>query len=318
VTELFPLAGKRIWVSGHRGLAGAALVRRLASENCALLTVDRGTLDLTRQQPVEEWIARNRPDLIFIAAGRVGGIQANVSHPGSFLYENVLIEANIMEAARRGGIAKLVRMGSSSVYPRTAPQPLTEETPMREALEPTNAAYSIAKIAGLEMADAYRKEYGCDYISATPTNLYGPGDNFDLASSHVLPALIRKAHDAKVRQELELVLWGSGLARREFMHCDDCADALVFLAKHHSCEGHVNVGVGEDVSILELTRTVAEVVGFRGLINCDTTKPDGMPRKLLSIEKLQAMGWRPRIALRDGIASTYRWYLDNLDRLRGV
>jgi GDP-L-fucose synthase len=209
-------------------------------------------------------------------------------------------------------------MGSSSVYPRLAPQPLLEHSLLREALEPSNAAYSIAKIAGLEMADAYRREYGCNFISATPTNLYGPCDNFDLASSHVLPALIRKAHEAKVTGAAELIIWGSGEARREFMHVDDCADALVFLAKHHSGEGHVNVGVGEDVSILELTRMVAEIVGFSGAIRPDISRPDGIPRKLLSIDKLTMLGWRPRIPLYDGIAATYRWFVENVESLRGA
>jgi GDP-L-fucose synthase len=314
----FSLTGKLVWVAGHRGLVGSALVRRLAKEDCKILTAEHDELDLTRQQPVEDWIAQKCPNLIFLAAGRVGGIQANISHPGGFLYENTLIEMNVMEAARRTRTAKLLRMGSSSVYPRLAPQPLLEHSLLREALEPSNAAYSIAKIAGLEMADAYRREYGCNFISATPTNLYGPCDNFDLASSHVLPALIRKAHEAKVTGAAELIIWGSGEARREFMHVDDCADALVFLAKHHSGEGHVNVGVGEDVSILELTRMVAEIVGFSGAIRPDISRPDGIPRKLLSIDKLTMLGWRPRIPLYDGIAATYRWFVENVESLRGA
>lgn len=307
----FDLTGKRIWVAGHRGLVGAALMRRLAAERCELLTADRETLDLTRQQPVEEWVARQKLDMIFLAAGRVGGIQANLSHPGAFIYENVMMEANVMEAARRQGVAKLLRIGSSAAYPPVAQQPLVEDAMLREALEPTNAPYSVAKITGLEMADAYRREYGCDFISVTPTNLYGPGDNFDPLRSHVLPALIRKAHEAKVANALELVIWGRGVVRREFMHVDDCADALVFLAQRHSGEGHVNVGVGEDISIRELVQLVADIVGFRGSIRPDPTRPEGAPRKLLSVDKLKALGWKPRITLRDGIADTYRWFMAN-------
>lgn len=313
----FPLAGKRVWVSGHKGLIGSALLRRLQSENCEILTVDRQTLDLTRQQPVENWVARERPDVIFLAAGRVGGILPNSLHPGGFLYDNAALVTNIIEAARRANVARLIFLGSSCIYPRHAPQPIPEEALLSGPLEPTNEAYAIAKIVGMKMVESYRREYGCDFISAMPTNLYGPNDNFDLANSHVLPALIRKAHEARIRGDGSLVVWGSGTPRREFLHADDCADALVFLAQNYSEALHVNVGTGEDISILELTRLVADVVGFEGDIRNDLTKPDGMPRKLLSVARLNGLGWRPRISLREGLQSTYRWLLDNQSQARG-
>jgi len=311
---LFPLDGKRVWVAGHRGMVGSALVRRLQTENCTVLTVGRATLDLRRQQPVEDWITANRPDVIFLAAARVGGIMANASRPAEFLHDNLAIQTNVIAAARKGDVGKLVFLGSSCIYPRLAPQPITEDALLTGSLEPTNEAYAIAKIAGLKMAAFYRREFGCDFISAMPTNLYGPGDNFDLANSHVLPALIRKAHEAKRAGAPDLVIWGTGQPLREFLHVDDCADALVYLAKHYSAESHVNVGVGQDISILDLAKLVAEIVGFAGTIRIDPSKPDGTPRKLLSVDKLNGLGWRPRIGLKDGITATYRWYLDNPDR----
>lgn len=308
---LFPLAGKRVWVAGHRGMVGSALVRRLQSENCTILTVDRAALDLRRQQPVEDWIAANRPDAIFLAAAKVGGILANASRPAEFLHDNLAIQTNVIAAAQSAGVGKMVFLGSSCIYPRLAPQPITEDTLLTGPLEPTNEAYAIAKIAGLKMAAFYRREFGCDFISAMPTNLYGPGDNFDLANSHVLPALIRKAHEAKLAGAAELVIWGTGQPLREFLHVDDCADALVHLAKHYSGESHINVGVGLEISILDLASLVAQIVGFTGAIRTDPSKPDGTPRKLLSVDKLNGLGWQSRIALKDGIAATYRWYLDN-------
>ena len=307
----YSLSRKKVWVAGHKGMVGSGLVRRLAAENCEILTADRKTLDLTDQKAVSAWTAKNKPDAVFLAAAKVGGILANDTYPGQFLYENLVIETNIVEAARREGASKLLFLGSSCIYPKFAPQPISEDALLTGPLEPTNEWYAIAKIAGLKLAQAYRREYGCDFISAMPTNLYGPGDNFDLQSSHVVPALIRKTHEAKKANASEIVMWGTGTPRREFLHVDDCADALVHLMKTYSGEQHVNVGTGEDVTIQELTETVAEVVGFTGRIAKDATKPDGTPRKLLNVSKLNGLGWKARISLRDGLAATYRWFLEN-------
>jgi GDP-L-fucose synthase len=305
----FALQGKRVWVAGHRGLVGAALVRRMAGEGCTVLTVDRHTLDLTRQDRVEHWMAQARPQAVIIAAAKVGGILANDSYPVDFLYVNLMIEANIVQAAWKEGVEKLLLLGSSCIYPKHAPQPIPEGALLTGPLEPTNEWYAIAKIAGIKLVQAYRKQYGCDFISAMPTNLYGPSDNYDLDSGHVLPALIRKANEAKVRGEKKLIIWGTGAPRREFLHVDDCADALMSIMKFYSDGEHINVGSGEDLTILELARLVADVVGFSGEIVMDLLKPDGTPRKLMNGEKLRALGWRPRIALRDGIADAYRAFL---------
>jgi GDP-L-fucose synthase len=306
---LFPLAGKRVWVAGHRGMVGSALVRRLASENCEILTVGRTDLDLRRQTATFDWVRDTRPDAIFLAAAKVGGILANASAPGAFLYDNLAISTNVIEAARQANVGKLLFLGSSCIYPRLAPQPIAEDALLTGPLEPTNEAYAIAKIAGLKLAQACRREHGCDFISAMPTNLYGPGDNFDLATSHVLPALIRKAHDARQSGAPALTIWGSGTPRREFLHVDDCADALVFLMQNYSADEHVNVGTGEDIAVLDLARMVAETMGFTGDIQTDPSKPDGTPRKLLSVAKLRALGWRHRIGLREGIAASAQWFL---------
>lgn len=306
---MFNLAGKRIWVAGHRGMVGSAVVRRLQSESCEILTASRDIVDLTDQSAVRAWIASERPDAIVLAAAKVGGILANDSYPVDFLYENLMIEANIIEAAHRADVNRLLFLGSSCIYPKFAPQPITEDALLTGPLEPTNEWYAIAKIAGIKLAQAYRRQYGRDYISAMPTNLYGPGDNFDLQSSHVLPALIRKAHEAKLADAESITIWGTGTPRREFLHVDDCADACVFLLGGYSDTEHVNVGSGEDVTILELTQMVCESVGFPGDIVTDTSKPDGTPRKLMSADKLRGMGWQPRISLTEGIASTYAWFL---------
>jgi GDP-L-fucose synthase len=300
---IFSLSGKRVFVAGHRGMVGSALVRRLAGERCEILTAGRAQMDLTRQGEVEAWFAAHRPQVVFLAAAKVGGILANDSFPADFLYENLMIEANVMEAAFRAGVEKLVFLGSSCIYPKLAPQPIPESALLTGPLEPTNEWYAIAKIAGIKLAQAYRRQHGCDFISAMPTNLYGPGDNFDLQTSHVLPALIRKAHEAKARGDATLTIWGTGTPRREFLHVDDCADAVVFLAQHYSGDEPVNVGSGEDITILELAKLVCEVVGFQGEIVCDTSKPDGTPRKLMSGAKLKAMGWEPTVDLRDGVAA---------------
>lgn len=302
---LYNLEGKRVWVAGHRGMVGSAIVRRLEAEHCEVLTVGRNEVDLRNQQQVTDWVSTNKPQAVFLAAAKVGGILANDTRPAEFLYENLMIEANIIDASYRAGVEKLLFLGSSCIYPKFADQPITEDALLTGALEPTNEWYAIAKIAGIKLAQAYRKQYGCDFISAMPTNLYGPGDNFDLASSHVLPALIRKAHEAKMRGDTEMVIWGTGTPRREFLHADDCADALVFLMKTYSDESHVNVGSGEDISILDLTKLICEIVGFDGEIKHDLSKPDGTPRKLMSADKLRTMGWKPTVNLADGVAETY-------------
>lgn len=312
----FDLSGKRVWVAGHRGMVGSAVVRRLARENCEIITAGRDKADLKRQSEVEAFLKEARPDVVVMAAAKVGGILANDTYPVDFLYDNLMIEANIVEASHQVGVEKFLFLGSSCIYPKFAEQPIREDSLLTGSLEPTNEWYAIAKIAGIKLAQAYRKQYGHDYISAMPTNLYGPGDNFDLNSSHVMPALIRKAHEAKLRGDKEIVMWGTGQPRREFLHADDCADALVFLLKNYSDHEHVNVGSGEDVSILELTKLVCAVVGFQGEIVHDLTKPDGTPRKLMSADKLRGMGWRPQVGLEEGIAATYTAFLEGEYRER--
>ena len=305
----YKLAGKRVWVAGHRGMVGGALVRRLAEEGCEVLVADRRDADLSRQSEVEQWMAAHKPQAVFVAAAKVGGILANDTRPAEFIYDNLMIEANVVDAAYRNGVEKLLCLGSSCIYPKLAPQPIVEEALLSGPLEPTNEWYALAKIAGIKLCQAYRRQYGCDFISAMPTNLYGPGDNYDLASGHVLPALIRKAHEAKQRGTASMVIWGTGTPRREFLHVDDFADALVLLMKRYSSAEHVNVGSGEDLTIVELAQAVCEVVGFAGGIERDLSKPDGTPRKLMSGDKLRAMGWRPRIGLREGIAASYASFL---------
>ena len=305
---LYPLSGKRVWVAGHRGMVGSALLRRLEREKCEVLTVDREKLDLRRQQAVEDWMSESRPQAIFVSAAKVGGILANATEPVPFLSDNLFIAANVIHAAATNGVEKLLYLGSSCIYPKFAPQPIKESTLLTGALEPTNEWYAIAKIAGLKLCEAYRRQYGCDFISAMPTNLYGPEDNFDLNSSHVIPALIWKAHAAKVEARPEFVIWGSGTPRREFLHVDDAADALVRLMTHYSGESHVNVGSGSDISILELAKLIARVVGFPGKVVSDPSKPDGVPRKLLDSSRLTRLGWRPHIGLAEGLASTYAWF----------
>lgn len=308
---IFPLAGRRVFVAGHRGMVGSALVRRLERTGAVVLTAARGEIDLRRQAETEDWLARARPEAVFIAAATVGGILANESRPGEFLYDNLMIAANLIEAARRARVAKLLFLGSSCIYPRLAPQPMAEEALLTGPLEPTNQWYAIAKIAGLKLCAAYRRQYGCDFISAQPTNLYGPGDRYDLMASHVIPALIAKTHHAKATGAAEVEIWGTGRPRREFLHVDDLADALAFLMERYSGESQVNIGWGKDVSIAELAQLVAEVVGYRGGFRYATDKPDGAPRKLLDVGKLAALGWQPRIALRDGLVDAYRWFLSN-------
>jgi len=306
---IFPLEGKRVWVAGHRGMVGSAISRRLAQEGCELIVAGREVVDLGRQADVEAFMAGEKPDAIFLAAAKVGGILANDTRPAEFLHDNLVIETNVINSAYQNGVSKLLFLGSSCIYPKLAPQPIMESSLLTGPLEPTNEWYAIAKIAGIKLAQAYRKQYGADFISAMPTNLYGPGDNFDLNSSHVMPALIRKAHEAKLANSPQVTIWGTGTPRREFLHADDCADACVFLMKHYSQAEHVNIGSGEDISIAELTATIMDIVGFDGDILTDLSKPDGTPRKLMSNHVLGSMGWRPRISLNEGIKSAYEYFL---------
>jgi GDP-L-fucose synthase len=305
---LFPLEGRCIFVAGHRGMVGSALVRRLEQQECRILTVARDAVDLRDQLAVDRWFDEHRPEAVLLAAARVGGIHDNETHPGDFLYDNLAIATNVIEAARRTGVAKLMFLGSSCIYPRLAPQPMPETCLLSGSLEPTNEWYAIAKIAGLKLCQAYRRQHGCDFVSVMPTNLYGPNDNFDLLAGHVLPALLAKI-DAAMREGRDTVeIWGSGRPRREFLHVDDLADAVVFLMKTWSEDEPINIGTGTDVTIAELARMIADVVGFTGQFVYDNSKPDGTPRKLLDISKLTALGWRPRITLQAGIRQTYEWY----------
>ncbi len=308
----YKLTGKCVWVAGHRGMVGSAIARRLKSENCEIVTAGREELDLRRQADVERWMQAVRPQAVFVAAATVGGILANDTRPVDFLYDNLVIESNVVETARRVGVEKLLFLGSSCIYPRLAPQPMSEDSLLTGPLEPTNQWYAVAKIAGIMFCRAYRRQYGLDYISVMPTNLYGPGDNFDLASSHVVPALIAKAHAAKLTRTNELAVWGTGAPLREFLHVDDLADAVVFLIQNYSGEEHVNIGTGSDISIKELAELVLRVVDVTATLDFDTQKPDGAPRKLLNSNKLFAMGWRPRIGLEDGLRQTYAWYLRHI------
>ncbi|RJY09468.1 GDP-L-fucose synthase [Aurantiacibacter aquimixticola] len=309
MSDSYDLKGKRVFVAGHRGLVGKAIMRRLENEDCQLLTVGREDCDLREQAQVRDWFAANTPDAVIVAAAKVGGILANDTYPAEFLYDNLMIEANVIDAAYRSGVEKLLFLGSSCIYPKMAPQPITEDALLTGPLEPTNEWYAIAKIAGIKLCQAYRKQYGADFISAMPTNLYGPGDSFDLENSHVLPALIRKAHEAKEAGDASFEIWGTGSPRREFLHVDDLADGAIFLLQNYSGHEHVNLGSSEDLPIVELAETVCEVVGFDGDITKDTSKPDGTPRKLMSGDKIAAMGWKPQIGLREGIADAYRAFL---------
>ena len=307
----YQLNSKRVWVAGHRGMVGSALVRRLANENCEVLTTGSDRLELRDAVAVKNWVTREMPDAVIVAAAKVGGIHANDTFPADFLYDNLMIEANIIHSAFQANVEKLLFLGSSCIYPKLAPQPIPESALLTGPLEPTNEWYAIAKIAGIKLCQAYRRQHGRNFISAMPTNLYGPNDNFDLMNSHVLPAMIRKMDDARRTCASHVVIWGSGTPRREFLHVDDCADALVHLLLHYSGDSHVNVGSGEDLTIRQIAELVRTAVGFTGEIRLDTTKPDGTPRKLLDITALRALGWSPRISLPDGLAATYDWYLAN-------
>jgi GDP-L-fucose synthase len=307
---VYALAGKRVYVAGHKGMVGSALVRRLEAEDCTLLTADRAALDLTDQAAVRGWMQQNRPQAMFIAAARVGGILANALRPADFLFENLMIETNLIQAAHESGVEKLLFLGSSCIYPRLAPSPIGEDALLTGPLEPTNDAYAIAKIAGIKLVEAFRTQHGDDFISAMPSNLYGPGDNFDLETGHVVAALIRKTHEARIAGK-PLILWGSGTPLREFLFVDDLADACIFLMTRYSDVGHVNVGTGEELSIAELASMVCEIVGYSGPIEPDLSKPDGAPRKLMDVGKLSGLGWHARTPLREGLALSYRWFLEH-------
>jgi len=309
---MYTLSGKRIYVAGHNGMVGRAVVRALEKEACTILTAERSDADLIRQSEVENWMQAQKPDAVIVCAARVGGILANDSYPADFIYDNLMIEANIIRAAHDIGVEKLLFLGSSCIYPKMAPQPMPEEALLTGALEPTNEWYAIAKIAGIKLCQAYRKQYGADFISAMPTNLYGPFDNFDLQSSHVIPALMRKCHEAKQAGAESMDVWGSGKVMREFLHVDDCAAGIVFLLKNYSDMQHVNLGTGEDVKIIELAETIKKVVGFDGSLTFDASKPDGTPRKLLDVSKIHQLGWRHQYDLQAGLKSAYDWFGKNL------
>ena len=303
---------EKIFVAGHRGMVGSALVRRLEAEGFKnLLTRDRSKLDLASESAVAKFFTEERPTIVIVAAAKVGGIKANNDFPVEFLLDNLLIQNNVIRSAYESGVRKLLFLGSSCIYPKFAPQPIPETSLLDGPLEPTNEAYAIAKIAGIKLCQAYNREYGANFISAMPTNLYGPNDNFDLETSHVLPALLRKAHEAKTRKDQKLIVWGTGKPRREFLHVDDLASACLLLLEKYDSPEIINVGCGEDVSIRELAELICDVVGFNGELAWDTTKPDGTPRKLLDVTKLRALGWKPAITLRNGVASTYEWFRAN-------
>src|ERR1035437_8550534 len=302
---LFDLQDKRVYVAGHKGMVGAAIVRRLASEGCQILTGDRNRLDLTNQQSTEAWLAQMRPDVIFLAAGLVGGIYANNTYPADFIANNLAIALNVIRAAHALGVKKLLALGSSCIYPKLAPQPMSEDALLTGPLEPTNEWYAIAKIAAIKLCEAYRKQHGCDFISVMPTNLYGLNDNYHPVNSHVPAALIRRFHEAKLANAPFVKVWGSGTPRREFLAVDDAADACVFVMKHYSELGFLNVGTGEDVTIREFAELVADVVDYNGKIVYDTSHPDGTPRKLLDVSKIRKLGWIPKTGLRDGLPRTY-------------
>ena len=308
----FELSGKRVWVAGHRGMAGSAIVRRLARENCEIVTATRGELDLLRQADVEAWLAENKIDTIFHAAATVGGILANSTRPADFLYENLMIAANVIHAAKQVQVRKLLFLGSSCIYPRMAPQPMREEDLLTGPLEPTNEWYAIAKIAGIKLCQAFRRQYGCNFVSVMPTNLYGPGDRYDLREGHVVAALIMKIHAAKVANSTTVELWGTGTPRREFLFSGDLADACVFVMKNYSGEMFLNVGTGRDMTILELAERIAKVVGWKGSFSFDKSKPDGMPRKVMDVSRLRDLGWSAPTSFDTGMEEAYRWYVANV------
>ncbi len=313
---MYDLRGKRIWVAGHRGMVGGAIARKLQAEDCEVLTVSREDVDLLRQAEVEAWVDQARPDAVILAAARVGGIHANNTQPASFLYDNLVIETNVIEAAHRSGVEKLLFLGSSCIYPKQAPQPMSEDCLLTGPLEPTNQWYAIAKIAGVMLCQAYRRQYDSDFISAMPTNVYGPGDNFHPEHSHVPAALLSRFHDAKDAGAPSVTVWGTGKPKREFIYVDDLADACVFLLKNYSGEQTINVGTGKEISIGEFAEAVRDTVGYQGEIEFDTSRPDGTPRKLLDVSRLHSLGWYAKTSLLDGLDRYYRWFVENQHSLR--
>jgi GDP-L-fucose synthase len=312
----YDLSAKRVWVAGHGGMVGSAIARRLASEDCEVLTVSHEELDLRDQAMVENWITEAKPEAVFLAAAKVGGIHANNTYPVDFLYDNLVIETNIIQGAHRAGVKKLLFLGSSCIYPREAAQPITEEALLTGPLEPTNEWYAIAKIAGIKLCQAYRRQHGSDFISAMPTNLFGPGDNFHPENSHVPAGLLTRFHQAKVDGSDEVTVWGTGSPKREFLYVDDLADACVFLMKHYSGETHINVGTGADITIRDFAKLIAKTVGFEGELAFDSSRPDGMERKLLDVSRLNALGWAAPTPLEDGLKRYYHWFKENITTLR--
>lgn len=316
-SPLFDLSGKRVYVAGHNGMMGAAIMRRLADEGAEVLVAERRALDLTDQPATEDWLAKMRPDAAFLAAGLVGGIHANNAFPADFIAVNLAIALNVVRGAHKAGVKKLLALGSSCIYPRLAPQPMTEDALLSGPLEPTNEWYAVAKIAAIKLCQAYRKQHGCDFISVMPTNLYGRNDNYHPVNSHVPAALIRRFHEAKLAKAPTVTVWGSGAPRREFLFADDAADACIFVMKHYSGAGILNIGTGEDISIGEFAALIGDVVGYNGKLQFDTSRPDGMPRKLLDVSKIRKLGWAPKTALRDGLAQAYADFLATGGRKAG-
>ena len=308
----FQMENTKVWIAGHRGLVGGAIAKRLSRENCSIVTIDRNKLDLRDQIGVKKWLEKEKPSVIIVAAAKVGGILANSTQPADFLYDNLVIETNIIKAAHEIEVKKLLFLGSSCIYPKDAKQPMVEEELLTGPLEKTNESYAIAKIAGLKLCEAYRTQYGCDFISAQPTNLYGEGDKFDPEMGHVIPALMVKAHKGKLNNYPKLNVWGSGTPKREFLYIHDLADALVYLLKNYSGKSHINIGTGEEFSIKQLAEKICDVVGFQGELVFDTTKPDGSPRKLVNNSRLAELGWKSKTSLDEGLTKTYKWYLDNM------
>jgi GDP-L-fucose synthase len=308
---IFPLQGRRVLVAGHKGMAGSSIVRRLEREGCEILKADREDIDMMRQAEVEDWLTALKPDALFLAAAKVGGIHANNTRPAEFLYDNLVIETNVIHTAYKVGVKKLLFLGSSCIYPRHASQPIKEEALLTGPLEPTNDAYALAKIAGIKLCESYRKQYGADFISAMPTNLYGPGDRYDLEHGHVVAALIMKIHAAKTAGAKEVVLWGTGTPLREFLYTEDLADGLVFLMKHYSGAAHINLGTGVEHSIRQLAEAITKAAGWEGQFTFDTTKPDGMPRKVMDVSRLADLGWTAQTKFEDGIKAAYDWYVAN-------